>query len=136
MSSHIFHNTVRLVDAQALTVSGGATPSYTSEWWNTEGWVEKKVEVDADPASSTPDINIFVHVSPYDAYYLNSITATTEYYEAHTVKDAHVATILTGYDSDDCAILGKPCRAMRVSIANDSATIAITSVTAWLSGQS
>lgn len=133
----IFHNVVRLVDGQALTVSGGATPTYTSTWYPIDGWGDKVVTVDADVASGTLDLNVFIRYSPLDYYYLNNLSSvTTEHYEQITIKDAQSAVTLTRYDSDDVADLGKPARSACIYVANDSATVAVTSLNVWLEGNS
>lgn len=132
----INHNVVKLVDNQALTVSGGATPSYTSTWYPVDGWVNKVIQVDADIASGALDLNVDLLVSPYDWYYMRSITATTEHYSTIAIKDAQTAVVLTRYDSSSVAALDSPMRSVAIKVTNDSATVAITSLTVWLEGQS
>ena len=136
MSCNVNHNVVKLVDAQALTVSGGDTPSYTSTWFPVDGWVNKVVQVDVDVASGTPDVNIDILVSPFDWYYMRSITATTEHYSTIAIKDAQTAVTLQRYDSNDVAELDNPMRTVAIKVTNDSATVAVSSVTVWLEGQS
>ena len=132
----VSHNVVKLVDAQALTVSGGATPSYTSTWFPVEGWVEKAVTVDVDVASGTPDVNIDILVSPYDYVTMRAATASTENYSTVSVKDAQTATVLTRYDSTDVPELATPMRSIAVKVTNDSGAVAVSSVTVWVEGQS
>lgn len=137
MSCMVNHNVVKLIDNQALTVAGGATPSYTSTWWDVGGWVNKAIQVDADIASGSLDLNIDLLVSPYDAWTMNHLASvTTEYYSTIAIKDAQTAVVLTRYDSGDVPELDTPMRSVALKATVDGSGAAVTSLNAWLEGQS
>ena len=133
----INHNVVKLIDSQALTVAGGATPSYTSVWYDVSGWVNKTIQVDADIASGSLDLNIDLLVSPYDAWTMNNLASvTTEYYSTIAIKDAQTAVVLTRYDSGDVAELDTPMRTVAIKATVDGSGAAVSSLNVWLEGQS
>ena len=127
------HNVWKAIDAQALDATGGSAPSATSEWWDVNGWTDKRISYEVDGANT--DFDIKMHISPVGYYELNDKTATTEEYEVVDIVTAHGAQILASIDADDVDELQRPIRSMRIYIDNDSAT-AITAANVWLEGWS
>jgi len=142
MSVHkVNHNVIRPWNGTegALTVSGGATPTKTSEWFDCNGWTDKRVSWEID-SGGTIDANITMHISPIGAYELNALVAagtdTTDQYEAVTIVDAHTAAIMASIDAEDVDELQRPFRSVRFVIDNDQAAEAITGFTVWFEGWS
>ena len=119
----------------ALTVSGGATPTKTSEWWDVNGWTDKVVSFEVD-SGGTIDTDVIVHMSPHGYYELNNKTATTDDYVAVTIVEANTSAIMVRKDSSDIDDLQRPCRSMRVVIDNDQAGEAVTGFTVFVEGWS
>jgi len=126
----IFHNVIAPVKAESIAT----TSSYTSDWIDTSGWVEKVIQLEIDDAG-TVDVNVTIHISNQDCYELNNKTCTTDDYESVVIVNAHTGKVSVRYDSDDVADLGKPIRAMRVFAENDEGSTAST-VTVSIQGQS
>ena len=126
------HNVWKPFDAATLAATGAGDDS-TSEWWDVNGWTDKKVSFESDGAN--PDFDIVVHISPEHYYELNNKTADTEVYEAVTIVEAHGANILASVDAADVDELQRPWRSCRFFVNNDSAT-AITALNVWLEGWS
>ena len=115
---------------QALDASTGTA---TSEWWDVNGWTDKRISWEVDGANT--DFDIDMHISPQGYYELNDKTCTTEDYEVVNIVTAHAAQILASIDSSDVDELQRPVRSMRLVIGNDSAT-AITASNVWVEGWS
>ena len=131
------HNVWKPFDgtAGALTVSGGLTPTKTSEWFDTNGWVDKVVTFEVD-SGGTIDTDVIVHMSPQHYYELNNKTCTTDDYQAVTISTANTVATMVRVDGDDVDDLQHPCRSMRVVIDNDQAAEAVTGFTVWVEGLS
>ena len=118
----------------AMDAVGGSAPTLTSEWYDCNGQVDRRVSWEVDSAGAI-DIDIIMHISPQGYYELNNKTCTTDDYEAVTLVTAHTAAILASVDSDDIADLGKPVRSVRYVVDNDSAA-AVTGFSLWHEGWS
>ena len=136
MSGFVFHNTVQ--PFVATSIGASATDSTTCPWIDTEGWVERKVSVDATVAdgSGSIDIDIDMLVSSKGAYELNNeATVDTEDYKVINVVTALTSGVYTSYDADDIDDLQRPVRSTRFTIDNDDASDAVL-VNLWFEGQS
>jgi hypothetical protein len=118
------HNKYQFFVDQALDVVGGSSsttdPNETSIWVDTSGWTDKKISYESDGAN--PDFDIIMHISPYGAYELNNMTATTDHYEVINIVTAHGAQILVSVDAEDIDELQHPVASTRFYVDNDSAT--------------
>ncbi len=112
----------------------GAGDNKTSEWWDVNGWTDKRIswEVDSD---GTIDFDMEIHISPEGYYELNNKTATTQNYEVVAIVTAHTAAILASIDAQDIDELQRPFRSCRFVISNDQAQ-AVTGTSLWLEGWS
>lgn len=137
MASKIYHNVYQPWTGTdgALTVSGGATPSKTSEWLDVSGWTDKKIAWEVD-SGGTIDFNVTIDVSSQGAYELNNKTVTTDDYVTETVVDADTTAVYKYRDASDLDALQRPIRALRVTIDNDQAAEAVTGVQLWVEGWS
>jgi hypothetical protein len=131
------HNVWKPFDgtAGALTVSGGATPTKTSEWYDTNGWTDKVVSFEVD-SGGTIDTDVIMHVSPQHYYELNNKTCTTDDYVAVTIVEANTSGIMVIKDATDVDDLQRPHRSTRFVIDNDQAAEAVTGFTVYLEGWS
>lgn len=131
------HNVIRFWNGTegALTVSGGATPTKTSEWVDVNGWTDKVVSFEVD-SGGTIDANVLLQVSPQHYYELNNKTVTTDDYVEITIVDAHTAATLVRKDASDIDDLQRPFRSCRCIIDNDQAAEAITGFSVWIEGWS
>ena len=118
----------------AMDAVGGTAPTITSEWLDCNGWTDKRVSWEQDNAG-TPDIDIFIQISPEGAYELNNKTVTTDDYEQITLAAAHSGIVLASVDADDNDELQRPFRSARFVVDNDSAT-EVTGFTLWIEGWS
>ena len=96
----------------------GSGDNKTSEWWDTNGWTDKRISWEID-SSGTIDFDMEMHISPEGYYELNNKTASTENYEVVSIVDAHTAAIVASKDADDVDELQRPFRSMRIKISND-----------------
>jgi hypothetical protein len=130
------HNVWHAIVDQALAAVG-AGDNATSEWWDVNGWTDKRVSFEVDGANT--DFDIEIEISPLGYYELNALTAastlSTEHYESVNIVTAHNAQILASKDSSDVDELQRPFRSCRFVISNDSAT-AITASNVYLEGWS
>jgi len=117
-----------------LTVSGGATPSRTSEWLNTSGLTNFVVSYQLTGADASPDFTVTIDVSAQSAYELNNKTATTADYVALTVVSGATSGVFARKDATDLDDLQRPIRAMRVKVANNKADEVVTSFNVWIEG--
>jgi hypothetical protein len=131
------HNVWKPFDgtAGALTVAAGATPTKTSEWYDTNGWTDKVVSFQVT-GGATIDTDVIVHMSPQHYYELNNKTCTTADYQAVAISTANTVATLVRVDAADVDDLQRPCRSMRVVIDNDEATHAVTHFTVHVEGWS
>ena len=131
------HNVIKFWDGTdgALTVSGGATPTKTSDWVDINGWTDKVVSFEVD-SGGTVDSDVILHLSPQHYYELNNKTCTTDDYVAVAVSTANTATIMVRVDAEDVDDLQRPARSCRCVIDNDQAAEAITGFTVYLEGWS
>ena len=128
------HNVIKpLIDAP-LTVSGGATPSTTTEWLDTNGWTDKVVTYEVDSSGSIA-LTLTADISPQHYYELNNKTATTDDYVVITIASAASGAIAARVDASDLDDLQRPFRSMRLKAANGDASAACT-VTAYIEGWS
>ena len=127
------HSVVMPFSAQALDAVGGTAPTVTSEWFDVNGWTEKKLSWEVD-SSGAVDIDIILQHSPQGYYELNNKTVTTDDYIAINAVTTHTAAILAQLDSDDLDDLQRAMRSVRFIIDNDSATACTASV--WFEGWS
>ncbi len=118
-----------LVDTSILK-----TANTTTEWYDTNGWTDKKVVLAVTDAG-TADNNVTMHCSPKGYYELNNKTCTTADYYSVDIVDAHAGEVMIKYDSDDVADLGKPIRSIRFFVENDEANTTSV-VNLWLEGWS
>ena len=135
-SSQITHNVVCpwVGTDGALSATGGATETKTSEWISTEGWTDRVVAWEVDSAG-TIDFNVTMHISSQSWDVLNAKTCTTEDYVAVVIVNAHTDAVYTRKDSDDIDELKIPVRSTRFVIENDQAE-PVTGVTLWFEGWS
>ena len=112
----------------------GTTSSTTTEWWDTNGWTDKVVELEIDD-SGTVDVNVTLHVSSQGYYELNDKTCTTDDYSTVSIVDAHTGKVTIRYDSSDVDDLQRPTRSVRFFVENDEGSTAST-VNVWLEGWS
>ena len=89
----------------ALTAAGGAADNLTSDWWDVNGWTDKRVSWEVDSAG-TIDFDMEIHISPQGYYELNAKTCTTDDYEVVAIVTAHTAAILASVDADDGQLSG------------------------------
>ena len=88
-------------------------------------------------STGTPDVNIFVHMSPFFASTLDSST-TTASYVAHKMVDALATkTALQGpyhanNNADNKVHLDYPFRSYRISVTGDGSNPSDTSVNVWV----
>jgi hypothetical protein len=118
----------------AMTAAGGAAPTLTSDWLDCSGWTDKRVSFEQDNAG-TPDLDVFIQISPQGHYELNNKTVTTDDYEQVTLASAHSGVILASVDAEDVDELQRPFRSARFVVDNDSAT-AVTEFNLWFEGWS
>jgi len=112
----------------------GTGDNATSEWWDVNGWTDKRVSWEVDSAG-TIDFDMEMHISPQGYYELNAKTCTTDDYEVIAIVTAHTAAILASIDSSDVDELQRPFRSCRFVISNDQAQ-AVTGTSVWLEGWS
>jgi hypothetical protein len=129
------HPVWKAFDAQVIahTVQGTA-----SEWWDTNGWTDKVITVEATvtDGSGSIDINVDMLVSPKGYYELrNEATVDTEDYQVVSIVDALTAATLTRYDSSDVDDLQRPIRSMKIVVDNDDTSDPVT-VNIWVEGWS
>lgn len=117
-----------------LTVSGGATPSRTSEWLNTSGYTNFVVAYQLTGSDASPDFTVTLDVSSQDAYELNNKTATTADYVTLTIASGITSGVYGRKDATDVDDLQRPIRAMRVKMANNQAGETVTSFNIWIEG--
>ena len=112
------------------------TDNTESEWWDTNGWTDKVITVELDPAAGSPDVNVDILVSPKGYYELNNAasTSTEDYVKLSIVANLAVGT-LTRYDSSDVDDLQRPIRSMAVVVDNNDGVDAV-SVNVWVEGWS
>ena len=127
------HNVWKAFVDQALAAVG-AGDNATSEWWDVNGWTDKRVSWEVDSAG-TIDFDMEMHISPQGYYELNNKTASTEDYEVVALVTAHTAAILASVDSSDIDELQQPIRSMRIKISNDQAE-PVTASNVWVEGWS
>ena len=125
------HPVARLVDAEVVAKSGG---TYTSDWYDTNGWTDKVVTVDLDD-TGTADVTIAMQVSNQGYYELNNKTITTDDYVSVTIIANLATETQVRYDSDDVDDLKHPIRSTRFLITNNEGTTA-TTVTVDIEGWS
>ena len=116
------HPVARLVNAEVVA-KGGAT--YTSDWYDTNGWTDKVVTVDIYD-TGTADVTIAMHVSNQGYYELNNKTVTTDDYVSVSIIANLATETQVRYDSDDIDDLKRPVRSTRFLITNNEATTAST----------
>ena len=128
------HSVWKAFDSQAILKTVQATGS---EWWDTNGWTDKVITVEATvPASASIDVNVDMLVSPKGYYELNNeATVDTEDYEVISIVDAHTAATLTRFDADDVDDLQRPIRSMKIVVDNDDASDTAT-INIWVEGWS
>lgn len=121
---------------QSVTAGSG---SYTTEWWDVNGWTDKVVTYDQDvtDGSGSLSLTLTMDVSPLGYYELNNSTAlaTTENYATVTVVSAGSAAVATRVDSSDVDDLQRPMRSVRFKAVNGDASDNST-VNVWLEGWS
>ena len=127
------HSVWRPFVDQALAAVG-AGDNATSEWWDVNGWTDKRVSWEVD-SGGTIDFDMEMHISPQGYYELNNKTASTEDYEVVALVTAHTAAILASVDSSDIDELQRPIRSMRIKISNDQAE-PVTASNVWVEGWS
>lgn len=127
------HNVWRPFVDTALAGVGTGDNS-TSEWWDVNGWTDKRCSWEVDSAG-TIDFDMEIHISPQGYYELNDKTVTTDDYEVVAIVTAHTAAILASVDADDVDELQRPFRSCRFVISNDQAQ-AITGTNVWFEGWS
>ena len=125
------HPVARLVNAEVVAKSGG---TYTSGWYDTNGWTDKVVTVDLDD-TGTADVTIAMQVSNQGYYELNNKTITTDDYVSVTIIANLATETQVRYDSDDVDDLKHPIRSTRFLITNNEGTTA-TTVTVDIEGWS
>ena len=121
----------RLVNAEVVAKSGG---TYTSDWYDTNGWTDKVITVDLDD-TGTADVTIAMQVSNQGYYELNNKTITTDDYVSVTIIANLATKTQVRYDSDDVDDLKHPIRSTRFLITNNEGTTA-TTVTVDIEGWS
>jgi len=121
----------RLVNAEVVAKSGG---TYTSDWYDTNGWTDKVVTVDLYD-TGTADVTIAMQVSNQGYYELNNKTITTDDYVSVTIIANLATETQVRYDSDDVDDLKHPIRSTRFLITNNEGTTA-TTVTVDIEGWS
>ena len=128
------HNVWQAFVDQALDASTGEA---TSEWWDVNGWTDKRISFEVDGAST--DVDLDMHISPQGYYELRAKVAAstigTDDYEVVNIVTAHNAQILASKDAEDVDELQRPIRSMRLVIGNDSGT-AVTASNVWVEGWS
>jgi hypothetical protein len=129
------HNVWQAFVDEALAAVG-AGDNATSEWWDVNGWTDKRVSWEVDSAGAI-DFDMEMHISPKGYYELNALgsTVTTDDYEVVALVTAHTAAIVASVDSSDIDDLQRPFRSMRIKISNDSAA-AVTGSNVWVEGWS
>lgn len=128
------HPVIKPFVDQALDAVGGSAPTATSEWFDINGWTDKRVSWEVDSGGAI-DVDIIMHISPQHYYELNNKTVTTDDYEAVTLVTAHTAAIMASVDAEDIDELQRPIRSARFVIDNDSAA-AVTGMTVYIEGWS
>ena len=131
------HNVIKPHSAVNIAAGSGSS---TSEWFDSNGWTDKKISVEGDvtDGSGSISLSLELHVSPKHYYELNQLGAsvTTDDYEAITVNaSALTAATLTSYDAEDLDDLQRPFRSCRLKVTNGDASDACT-VTTFLEGWS
>ena len=116
------HPVARLVNAESVAKSGA---TYTSDWYDTNGWTDKVVTVDLDD-TGTADVTIAMHVSNQGYYELNNKTVTTDDYVSVSIIANLATETQVRYDSADVDDLKHPARSTRFLITNNEATTAST----------
>ncbi len=106
--------------------------SLTSEWFSVSRAAELQAYLLTVSAAGTPKFSLYLHYSPMDYQYLNSITATTTSYVAITLVSDSTSEILQQFDKTGVTDLAYPPRAVRMvaTAAADSNDDSV--VTAWL----
>ena len=116
------HPVARLVNAESVAKSGA---TYTSDWYDTNGWTDKVVTVDIYD-TGTADVTIAMHVSNQGYHELNNKTVTTDDYVSVSIIANLATETQVRYDSDDIDDLKRPVRSTRFLITNNEATTAST----------
>ena len=93
------HNVWQAFVDEALAAVG-AGDNATSEWWDVNGWTDKRVSWEVDSGGAI-DFDMEMHISPQGYYELNNKTCTTDDYEVISIVEAHTAAILASVDADD-----------------------------------
>jgi hypothetical protein len=129
------HNVWQAFVDEALAAVG-AGDNATSEWWDVNGWTDKRVSWEVDSGGAI-DFDMEMHISPKGYYELNALgsAVTTDDYEVVALVTAHTAAIVASVDSSDIDDLQRPFRSMRIKISNDSAA-AVTGSNVWVEGWS
>ena len=129
-------------DSDSYGDKWNASTSTGAVWIDCNGWTDKKISIEGDPAAGSASLSLVLDVSPKHAYELNELTkaggagVTTDDYEAITVNaSALTVATLTSYDAEDLDDLQRPFRSCRLKVTNNEASNACT-VTTWIEGWS
>jgi hypothetical protein len=125
------HNVVRLIDAESVAKSSA---SFTSEWYDVNGWTDKVVTYEVDSSGSIA-LTLTADISPLGYYELNNKTATTDDYATITIASGATGAVVTRVDSDDLDDLQRPIRSLRLKALNADGSDASV-VTTWIEGWS
>ena len=124
------HPVVKLIDGESIAA---ASASFTSEWWDTNGWTDKVVTYEVDSSGSIA-LTVTADISNEGYYELNNKTATTDNYSTITIASGATVAVATRVDSDDLDDLQRPIRSMRFKAVNadaSSASVVTVAVEGW-----
>ena len=124
------HPVVKLIDGESIAK---ASASFTSEWWDTNGWTDKVVTYEVDSSGSIA-LTVTADISNEGYYELNNKTATTDNYSTITIASGATVAVATRVDSDDLDDLQRPIRSMRFKAVNadaSSASVVTVAVECW-----
>ena len=124
------HPVVKLIDGESIAK---ASASFTSEWWDTNGWTDKVVTYEVDSSGSIA-LTVTADISNEGYYELNNKTATTDNYSTITIASGATVAVATRVDSDDLDDLQRPIRSMRFKAVNadaSSASVVTVAVEGW-----
>jgi hypothetical protein len=125
------HPVVKLIDGESIA-AGSA--SFTSEWYDTNGWTDKVATYEVDSSGSIA-LTVTADISPEGYYELNNKTVTTDNYSTITIASGATVAVATRVDGSDLDDLQRPIRSMRLKAVNADASDASV-VTVWIEGWS